>query len=234
MKFFKISAVCATVLCTATAGHAATVDFSGFSSGDILGTNTDLGGGIVADISAEGGRNDLDTAVIFSTVPIAPSTVVTGNDLDLTSPFAHSITGDPRGFGNALIVQENAGDPIIPDDAVGGTLTFAFDSLISLSEVFLLDTAIRTSVFLYLDGNLVDSRAVNDDNQSETSNGDTPNEFTVLDFGGQRGDEMVVNFSESGALGEFNATVVPIPASLPLLIGGFGLMALMRRRHKEA
>ena len=97
----------------------------------------------------------------------------------------------------------------------------------------MLDTAEDTFVSLFSGTTLVAKLDVTGSNESETSNNKTPNEFTVLDFDGAKGDSLFVSFSESGALGEFNATVVPVPASLPLLVGGFGLMAFMRRRRKE-
>ncbi|WP_108838913.1 VPLPA-CTERM sorting domain-containing protein [Tateyamaria sp. Alg231-49] len=224
MKYLSSASIGAIMMSAATMSSAATVDFEGFSSGDVLAKDVNLGGGIVADISAFGGTNQ---AVIFDT------DAVTGGDVDLASPFANSVSGALRGFGNILIVQENApapGDPIVPDDAVGGTLIFDFATLISLTEVFLIDTAQGSFVSLLLDGAPVQTQAVVDLNVSDTSNVQTPNEFTLFDFGGAVGDMLIVSYSESGAVGEFKVSVVPVPASLLLLIGGFGLMALMRSR----
>ena len=126
MKIFPVAAFCAAFVGVAGVSNAATVDFGGFAPAAVLGTDVDLGGGIVADITASGGTNQ---AVVFNTVP-----PVTGNDLDLASPFANAENlSEVRGFGNALIVQENPGNPdIIPDDVVGGSLLFEFTKSIFL------------------------------------------------------------------------------------------------------
>lgn len=222
MTNFKTAALSAVIFAAAGMANATTVDFAGFASGDILGAGTDLGGGVVADISAIGG---IAQAVIFDT------NNPTGGDTDLASPFTNSVDPlDSRGFGNALIVQENPGDPIVPDDVVGGTLIFSFGSNVSIGDLFLLDTEEESFVSLLLGGETVLTLTVDDTNQSDTNG--PPNAFTALDFGGAIGDQLVISFSASGALGEFDASPVPLPAGLPLLLGGIGAFAWMKRRKK--
>lgn len=227
MNYFKSAAIGAVFAVAASMSHAATVDFSGFSSGDILRGTTDLGNGIIADINANGGAPNL--AVIFDTNP-----PVTGGDVDLASPFVNSVTGEVRtDFNNALIVQENGARPIVPDDrAAGGILNFEFASLISFGTVSLLDARAGSFVTVLRDGTNVLRLNVTAANESDTANGVTPNQFTALDFGGVVGDRLRVSFSASGALGEFEASVVPLPAALPLALLGLGALGLVRRRKK--
>ncbi|WP_300029168.1 VPLPA-CTERM sorting domain-containing protein [uncultured Roseobacter sp.] len=226
MKTLRIAAVAAAAITAAGMSHAATVDFSEFNEGDVLGAGTVLGGGVVADISAVGG---VAQAVVFDT---ASGTTSTGNDPDLTSDFTNiEDAGDVRDFGNALIVQENATGG--PDDlASGGVLTFSFLSDIFLDELFLLDSAAGTVATLLADGNIVASFTLTDDNDSDTGQSATNNKFTLLDFGGATGDTLVVDFEDSGAIGQIEISAVPVPAGLPLLLGGMGAFAWMKRRKK--
>ncbi|WP_375230825.1 VPLPA-CTERM sorting domain-containing protein [Roseobacter sp. S98] len=226
MKTLGMAAVAAIGFSAAGMSHAATVDFGGFSEGQVLGANTELADGIVADISAIGGQAQ---AVVFNT---APGTTSTGNDPDLTSDFTNAEDdNDVRGFGNALIVQENAtGGP--DDNGSGGTLTFSFLSEVALGELFLLDSEVRTSATLFSGDDVVLSFILNDDNESDTNNTANNNEFTLLDFAGARGDTLEVVFSRSGAVGQIEVSAVPVPAGLPLLVGGLGAFAWMRRRKQ--
>lgn len=233
MKAYMSAAVGLAMLSVASVGQAATVDFGGFAEGTVLGMNTDLGNGIIADVSAVSGTNQ---AIILSTIA---GSVGTGNDPDLTSDFsdAEGNLAD-RGFGNAVIVQEDQSGKNNPttgpdDNASGGTLTFDFLKNISLTSVYLLDAAENTIATLLLDGNIVSSFTLDSSNESDTGNNANNNEFTFLDFGGATGNALVIEFADSGAIGEFEASVVPVPASLPLLIGGFGLLAFMRQRRKS-
>lgn len=206
--------------------HAATVDFSGFSAGDILRGTTDLGNGIIANVNAAGGAPNI--AAIFDT------NNPTGGDVDLASPFVNSVTGEVRDdFNNALIVQENNNTPIVPDDrGAGGILNFQFASLFRFGTVSLLDVREASFVDIFLNGTRTERRFITAALQSDTSDFVTPNQFTTVDFGGAVGDRLRVTFSASGALGEFEASPVPLPAGLPLLIGGIGALAWLKRRKR--
>ncbi|MEO0667087.1 MAG: VPLPA-CTERM sorting domain-containing protein [Pseudomonadota bacterium] len=228
---YKFIAAGAFVVGLTGAASAATVDFGEFTPGQILSLNTDFGDGIVADVSAMGG---VAQAVVFDTEN-APSIV---NDPDLANPFTNSVDPtDTRRFDNALIVQEN--NPGTPDDAVGGSLTFEFTSILALTDIYLLDTEAGSFVELFLDGISVDKLDVTAALDSDTNNTLTNNEFTLLDFEGAQGNKLVVSFLKSGALGEFEAAVVPpntpavpLPAGLPLLLAGLGAFAVMRRTKR--
>ncbi|MDW3223545.1 MAG: SdrD B-like domain-containing protein [Paracoccaceae bacterium] len=91
--------------------------FDEFSAGDILGTQID---GVT--ISAMGGSGD---AMIFD------SQNPTGGDGDLETQVAQ--------LGNVLIVSED-GDSSDPDDAIGGKITFDFDTPSSVFDLKVIDT----------------------------------------------------------------------------------------------
>lgn len=227
MNYLQATAVGALLIGAAGASQAATIDFADFSEGAELSTNANLGNGIFADVSSVGGVNQ---AVIFDT---ADGTTSTDNDPDMTSNFTN--TEDPsdiRDFGKVLIVQENlTGGP--DDTGAGGTLTLDFASDIFLTSLYLVDARIGTSAELWLGGSVVQSFVLDATTESDTGNNPTNNKFTFLDFDNARGDALVVKFTASGGIGELEATIapVPVPASLPLLLGAFGMIALARRRR---
>ena len=207
--------------------YALVVDFgsnngSALNAGDVI-TDFDFGGGLTGDVTATGGTSQ---AVVFDTD--AP----TGGDLDLGSPFEDvDNPGVFRGFGNALIVQENAGDPIVPDDAVGGTLTFAFDEFVTLNSISLLDVEEGTTVTLFDDiGGILASQSGGVTNSGLPGNG--PNQFIEFVFNTSGVQSFTVDFEGSGAVGEFEAAVVPLPASLVLFLSalaGLGFVSRFRR-----
>ncbi|WP_299748276.1 VPLPA-CTERM sorting domain-containing protein [uncultured Tateyamaria sp.] len=214
------------LFCTAfaSAASAVTINFEDFDEGDVLGIGTDLGGSILADVTAIGG---IAQAVVFDT---ASGTVSAGNDPDLTSPFTNAEdSSDRRGFGNALIVQENATGG--PDDVVGGSLVFNFDTLWSFASLFLLDAEVGTSATLFNGSDEVASFTLDRSNESETGSNPNNNEFTLLGFAGAVGDTLRIDFAGSGALGEFELSAVPLPAAFSLLLAGLGGLVLVRRRQ---
>ncbi|WP_299549464.1 VPLPA-CTERM sorting domain-containing protein [uncultured Tateyamaria sp.] len=222
MKKLFATALFCTIF--ASAASAVTINFYDFDEGDVLGIGTDLGDGVLADVTAIGG---IAQAVVFDT---ARGTVSTGNDPDLTSPFTNAEdSSDRRGFGNALIVQENATGG--PDDVVGGSLIFNFDALWSFASLFLLDAEVGTSATLFNGSDEVMSFTLNSGNESETGSNPRNNEFTLLGFAGAVGDTLRIDFAGSGALGEFEVSAVPLPAGLSLLLAGLGALVLVRRRQ---
>lgn len=219
----------AALLCVGlgSAAAATTINFNNFDEGDVLGLNTDLGGGVMADVTAIGGIGE---AHVFDT---SRRTVSTQNDPDLTSPFTNAEDStDRRRFGNALIVQENATGG--PDDVVGGTLIFNFGSLWNFASVFLLDAEVGTMATLFNGTDEVRSFTLDRTNESETGNNRRNNEFTLLGFAGAVGDRLQIDFAGSGAIGEFEISAVPLPAGLPLLLAGLGAFVWVRRRQQVA
>ncbi|WP_299040989.1 VPLPA-CTERM sorting domain-containing protein [uncultured Tateyamaria sp.] len=209
------------------AASATTINFNNFDEGEVLGSDTVLSPGVTADITAIGG---IAETVVFDT---APGTVSTGNDPDLTSPFTNAEdSSDRRAFGNALIIQENRTGG--PDDAVGGSLIFSFQSLWSFASVFLLDSETGTSATLFNGGVEVASFTLDSTNESETGGNPNNNEFTLLGFGGAIGDMLRIDFVASGAIGEFEINAVPLPAGFFLMIAGLGAFGWLRRRQQTA
>lgn len=225
------AAVAATLM--GGAAWAAPVTFNDLTVGTALST-FDFGGGLTGTASADGASaNSPDVPVVFATE--ASNTA----DPDLQSPF--TLAGSPgtsRSFGNAIIAQENPGnngvfDP--DDDGNGGTVEFKFDNLISLGQIFLLDAKLGASVTLFL-GNDVVSQLLTTVS-ADTGNNPNNNLYTFLDFNDVSGDRFVVDFNgKSGAIGEFHAEVapIPVPASLPLLLAGFGALGYVARRKKAS
>lgn len=107
---------------------AVKLDFENFATGDILGTQID---GVT--ISAMGGSGD---AMIFD------SQNPTGGDGDLETQVAQ--------LGNVLIVSED-GDKNDPDDAVGGKITFEFETPSSIFDLKVIDTEEGGTITLTLE-----------------------------------------------------------------------------------
>lgn len=232
MKYL-VAATALLAVSTFSAKATTVVDFSTnngvlLNSGDII-DDFNFGGGIVGDVTATGGILE---AVIFDAAK------PTGGDYDLADPFEDvDNPGTFESFGKALIVQENAGNPIVADDAVGGTLSFAFDNLITLVDIALLDVEEGTIVSLFdAAGGLLATQTGGVDNsgfRNAALTRGTQNQFIRFDFNVTGVKRLLVDFNGSGAVGEFRAAVVPLPAPILLLLSGVAGLALIgRRRHQ--
>lgn len=221
----------AAVLSTGVANAAnVIVDFSGFSEGQVLNGAFNFGGGVTGTIStvANGtsGGHTTGEAMVFDT---SPGSLSVGNDPDLKSNFTNVFdSNDQRDFGNALILQERGASN--PDDAArGGQIIFSFDSLVSLTRIFILDGNDNgpTGVSLFLNSSL---------SPVATHLGGGNRQFEIHEFDPNTVvSQLTVDFAGSGAIGQFGFAAVPVPASLPLLLtalGGFAWAA--RRRRKTA
>lgn len=220
----------AAILSTAAANAAnVIVDFSGFSEGQVLNGAFNFGGGVTGTIStvANGtsGGHTTGEAMVFDT---SPGSLSVGNDPDLRSNFTNvADSNDQRDFGNALILQERGASS--PDDAArGGQIIFTFDSLVSLTRIFILDGNDNgpTGVSLFTDGSTTALA-------SNLGGGDR--EFEIHEFDPNSiVSQLTVDFAGSGAIGQFGFAAVPVPASLPLLLTGLGAVAWVARRRKKA
>ena len=212
-----------TLLVTATAlmlsgtfAQASTIDFNTFGDGDLVTSVASDDGTVTANVSAIGGA---DEARAFDT------TNMSSHDPDLEGPFTNdvdsSITSSP---GNVLIIQESArlasGTP--DDNRSGGVITFNFDQLIDLSGFSIYDDA---TITITADTGATATRSVDTDGQFNTF-AFAPTLFAgvswlTFDFNGESGaiDDLLVEVS-----------VVPVPASLPLLLAGLGGLIALRRR----
>ncbi|MEM7744974.1 MAG: VPLPA-CTERM sorting domain-containing protein [Pseudomonadota bacterium] len=206
---------------TGGAALAANADFGLFNEGDIVSDFgfTDLGNGIIANVTATGGT---DQAVILDTLVSQPAHPV--GDPDLESPFTNPSDGNAQAsFGNALLVQEDNNQAGTPNDNVGGTILFEFAGIVDLTELVFLDGEANETITITTNkGGLV------------VSAGQGDNTFTPIVFGGDEFkaiSSLTVDISGSGAIGEFHATVVPLPASVLLLLGGLGVFGWIGRRR---
>lgn len=226
MKILAGIATAAALFAASSASAATLVDFSTnfggvVSEGDVI-TDFDFGGGLTGSITTIPGKNATGEAMIFDT---RPGTASVGNDRDLKSPFTNvNDASDKRGFDNALILQEK-GSTDGPDDAArGGIITFNFDKAIRLASLSILDgndnSPTGASLFLDLATVAFATNLGGGDNEFETILPDvTVNSFSV-------------RFAGSGAIGQFEASAVPLPAALPMfLLALAGLGAYARRKN---
>ena len=234
---FKRAAIAAAAVCAAGFAQADTIEFDTNFGIALLGgavvSDFDFGGGLTGSASAVGNNaNSPDVALVFDT------TEMMSDDPDLQSPFTLVGSGGAvsRGFGNAIIVQENPASNGVftpDDDGSGGVLSFVFDNLIELGVLSLLDVRENTSVTLFNDDVEIDQLFTAN---ADTNNTTTPNLFTTVDFNNQVGNRFVIDFNgRSGGLGEFEATSiapVPLPAAGWMLVAGIGGMMALRRRKK--
>lgn len=212
-----------------TGATAAGVDFSNnFGSatthGDTI-SRFDFGNGLTGFLSVEnfGDTDDPGEARIFDT------TLSNTADDDLEGPFTNSDgSGEVRGFGKALIIQErpNLASAIADDERAGGAVTFVFDTFIDLFGISFLDGEEGATVTALMQDVGGFGSGVSGDNL-----------FTDIDLGGSGGvqgiSQFKVTYNGSGAIGalDIRVSAVPLPAGLPLLLAGLGGLAALRRKR---
>ncbi len=201
--------------------QAATISVFNFenagSHGDVVSSIVTTDGVITADVTATGGANE---ARIFDTRETG--TAEPGLEGRLFNDRDPSRTINAR---NALIVQE---DPflsgLIPDAAdSGAAITFDFGQLVAVRNVRLLDDA---TVRITGDNGVSITRTVLNDGA-----------FRNLGFRdrfyGVR--SLTFEFVEgSGALDRLRVEPVPLPASMPLMVGGLAGLGFLGRRKRRS
>lgn len=197
--------------------------------------------GTSVDISAVGGQADL--AVVFDT---HSATVGGSGSNDGDSDLSHPFDNTPADFGNILIVQEGyngtqpcgsstcLGGGIIPDDAIGGAITFDFgDTPTDLTSIDYFDIESSTDQAMSLEITYADASMVS---QQMAVVGD--HDWGVFNFTGSLGQnvtKLVAVFKGSGAIDNLRGqdrgiTSVNEPATLAMfLIGLIGFS--FYRRH---
>lgn len=202
------------------------VDFDTDAAGNFI-----LAGQVIDDeyaawgihISAENNKNDIDTAVAFDTS--AP----TGGDGDLiTGTGAYGSGNDPDSpsLENVLILQENRGEPDDQGGTNAGIIRIDFDSLVTGGWITMLDIEEDNHELRFFDGGVDPFDIITipalDDNSLQT-----------IDLAGLTFSRLDVYFNGSGAIGEFEVTSVPEPATLLLIgIGLVGMAGLGRKKFK--
>ena len=160
---------------------AVTLDFEGLTAGTLI---TNQFEGVTVSTSSEFG------AMVFDTEN------VTGGDTDLA-------TDD---LGNVLILSEDgdASDP--DDDANGGTVSFAFDDLVNLDSITLLDFEEDDSLITVYgaDGSILDTVAID-----PVGN----NEIQQISLGFRDVSQVDVLFAGSGAIADLAYSPVPEPTA---------------------
>ncbi len=192
------------------------------NSSDINNGRFDFGGGIRGRlVTSDLGNKATGEVMIFDTDTPTNNNI----DPDLKGAFTNVDDEDEElSFGNALILQEK--NASLPDDAVnGGAITFLFDNPVALTALFILDGADNSpngaTVFL-------------DDIFFGNGFGGGDNEFQRISFdAGTVVNSFTVDFAGSGAIGRFGATVVPVPAALPLMLTAFGALGFLAHRRKS-
>lgn len=222
MRKTVLSSILAFV-CGISATQAATVTFgsSDFTPGGIP-TST-VADGVTITFKAISRTNEI--RVLDTTDP--SSSTGYGRDADLAGPFDDANDGDlitDRSFGNALIIQE-FGSPLIDDEGQGGRMTLSFNQPVTLGTISMLD--IDSLVEIFVNGG---STAVASGKTAlHGLPNDGPNQWLGFVLGIEDVTDVDVVFNGSGALGEFSfdpksVSAVPLPAGLPLLLAGVGML----------
>jgi len=152
-----------------------------------------------------------------------------GNDDDLVDPFDRtSNPGEFKSFGNILVSLGNADDDGLPggdfpnDFAGPSAIIFDFTNVkpVFLHALDVLDVDENVALKIFADGIEVGSVFSADGEWDAFA----PLSRIRID------NELRVEFPGSGGIDNLTFAEVPVPAALPLMAGGLGLLAALRRR----
>lgn len=229
-----LAAVAAVSIGSAAAAAPINLDFdeNGATAGNIAG-DLFVSEGVMIRLLDNGGNPfaNSPTLALFDSAcagnGLNPgATACTGDDPDLAQP-------NPPGQGLVLIANE--GSDSDPDDFAGNySFEFMFTNPTSVDFVQVVDLEESEDVSfrgLTMGGATISLPAV-------ASLIDPPaGDNSLWEFGlqTQQLQKLFIDFKgTSGAIGSLEYTPVPIPASLPLLVGALGLMGFLSRRRRSA
>jgi hypothetical protein len=273
-----VAVVAGGVALVADPAGAVVFDFSDDEVVFESGSNGEIGvaeisiGAVTFSVSATGGTGQVshfdpgDTAHLNRDPDLDPLA------LDPTPWYDTSLNGSPLAAGSligfddpvdndqqSLIVQEgpgNGGSSTIPDDALGGTLTFTLESgvpgvqLTRLSFVDDVEAIVSTDIggTVATVGDILingpnsgfTSTSQAGDSCDPDSNTGGDNCVAGLEFDASPnvllavGDSFKVDFGDgSGAVLGFEVEVVPLPPSVAMLGGALGVLGLVAHRRRR-
>ena len=251
MKHKFSGMVCALAMTAGTAG-ASTLDFEGVFTSPAQGTilGTEFPGVTISLSGTNAGTLGLYNSACRSDAS-APN--CTGGDKDLatganlaSSGTAKAGTADTPAEGYILISSSGSGDSF--GDKVGSPLfTVLFDVPSIISRFVLIDideNPTRVSMsFHFADGS--PTASFNGTNATTVINPGKDNawaEFDVAMISEDLGTDFLkpvtsfkIQFDRiSGGIASVTATPIPLPAGLPLLVSGLGLMGWIGHRRRKA
>ena len=235
-----ILSACAILSATTSAAFAAPIllDFEGFAAGQVIDSEY-AGLGVTITTISNGANNH---GVIFDSRQLNAGE----DDADLVGPFDDETTAGHDNFepGNILIISDDDGritcDGIsctpADDEALGGSITFDFDSGFDISmtsiDIFDINNGEQAADVSFFDnsGLLIGMTIL-------LGNTGADNTYRTIDLTGIIGvRRMVVNLYGSGAIDNlrFDAIPNPIPGAIPLMLTGLVAGGISMRRKKKA
>lgn len=230
----------AAIAASATAASAATLDFEGVlaSQGAVPG-NTISGPGVTVTL---GGSNATTLGLYDSSCRMN----CTGGDDDLAT--GAGITAPPINAGadtpdeNFILISSEGSGPTFGDRVGSPDFIFTYDTPSFIDEFVLIDIDENpnrvTARFDFADGS---SSAFDGTNATSVINAGVDNSYSVFDIAMidaafvKPVNAFTIEFNSiSGGVASVSATPVPVPAALPLLAGGLGLLGWVSRRRRAA
>ncbi len=217
----KTVACCAAFALAGGVAQASAISFSDLSEGVYDSGTSFMTNGATFTVSASKSGNTKKVGIYNTDTPV-------GADPDLESPFTDSDgVLDARPFGLAFVTNTTNSTPV-NDQAGGSTLVFEFLAPTILTYVDILDPEEGADVYL---NDIYYGTATSPG--PGLPNGQV-NYFDRVSFEENAVYRLTVVLRGSGGVGEIGVAPIPVPAALPLLLGGLGLLGVARRRRKTA